>query len=371
MAFVSRMSFCRAVRMMSTKVAEKDIKKSVFISQSFDVNRNLALEEWILKNFDFNEHHVMLLWRNDPCVVIGRNQNPWCESDPEKLAESGVSLARRNSGGGTVYHDKGNLNITFFAPQERYNRKNNLVLLAKTLEREWNLFPEINHKEDIIIDNCYKISGTASRITRNKTYHHCTLLVDANKDLLKSCLAKTKRMEVDGKRATKSDPSPTVNLSELHSNITIPNLMAAVGWQYLRTTPLTHKDAGWAHVQQQNGFQMVNPTDEWFPGLEKIKNELSSWEWRFGSTPEFVASKEYDIGYGDIRVEITVQKGIVGDVSMNLPENVSWGDLSGKISMVSSARGQRFSPTVFTLVEQAIKQQQIHFTGDYQQAARV
>lgn len=57
-------------------VPDSEIKKSVFISQSSDVFTNLALEDWLYKNFDFSRHHVLLLWANDPCVVIGRHQNP-------------------------------------------------------------------------------------------------------------------------------------------------------------------------------------------------------------------------------------------------------------------------------------------------------
>lgn len=138
--------------------SNEDPHKSVFISQSSDVFSNLALEDWLYKNFDFKNHHVMLLWRNDPCVVIGRHQNPWMEANIEALADRGITLARRNSGGGTVYHDKGNLNITFFTPRELYNRKKNLQLIEKTIEREWNLDIEINKREDLILDSKYKVN---------------------------------------------------------------------------------------------------------------------------------------------------------------------------------------------------------------------
>lgn len=136
---------------------ESKISKSVFISQSNDVFTNLALEDWMYKNFDFTNHHVMLLWRNSPCVVIGRHQNPWLEANFGPLIDQGVELARRNSGGGTVYHDDGNLNLTFFTPRERYNRKQNLEVISSALHREWGLKTEINKKEDIVIDGLYKV----------------------------------------------------------------------------------------------------------------------------------------------------------------------------------------------------------------------
>lgn len=137
---------------------ESKISKSVFISQSNDIFTNLALEDWLYKNFDFSNHHVMLLWVNSPCVVIGRHQNPWLEANCGYLSERGMQLARRNSGGGTVYHDNGNLNLTFFTPREQYNRRRNLEMMSTALNREWGLKSEITKKEDIIVDGNYKVS---------------------------------------------------------------------------------------------------------------------------------------------------------------------------------------------------------------------
>lgn len=134
-------------------VADADIKKSVFISQSHDIFTNLALEDWLYKNFDFANHHVLLLWANDPCVVIGRHQNPFTEANVSKLMDRGITLARRNSGGGAVYHDRGNLNCTFFTPRERYNRKYNLNIVTRALFREWAIKTEINDRDDIVIKN--------------------------------------------------------------------------------------------------------------------------------------------------------------------------------------------------------------------------
>lgn len=134
-------------------VADADIKKSVFISQSHDIFTNLALEDWLYKNFDFVNHHVLLLWANDPCVVIGRHQNPFTEANVSNLIDRGITLARRNSGGGAVYHDRGNLNCTFFTPRERYDRKYNLNIVTRALFREWAIKTEINNRDDIVIGN--------------------------------------------------------------------------------------------------------------------------------------------------------------------------------------------------------------------------
>lgn len=136
----------------STKATSNvEIKKSVFISQSYDIFTNLALEDWLYKNFDFSNHHVLMLWANDPCVVIGRHQNPFLEANVSNLMKAGVPLARRNSGGGTVYHDRGNMNMTFFTPRERYDRNYNLNIITRALFREWGVKADISSRDDITL----------------------------------------------------------------------------------------------------------------------------------------------------------------------------------------------------------------------------
>lgn len=182
-----------AFRAYSTKKPNsepKDIVKSVFISQSNDIFTNLALEDWMYKNTNFSDQHILLLWRNDPCVVIGRHQNPWVEANIPYLTEVGIPLARRNSGGGTVYHDRGNLNLSFFSTKENYNRKYNLELIVRALFREFGVNAVVNDRHDIIVKDKYKVSGTAAKLGRPSAYHHCTLLVNSNKISLRKSLAK-------------------------------------------------------------------------------------------------------------------------------------------------------------------------------------
>lgn len=133
-------------------IPDQDIKKSVFISQSYDVFTNLALEDWLYKNFDFAHHHVLMLWSNNPCVVVGRHQNPFQEANVSNLVANGIELARRNSGGGTVYHDRGNLNCTFFTPRERYDRRYNLNLITRALYREFAINSNVSDRDDITIN---------------------------------------------------------------------------------------------------------------------------------------------------------------------------------------------------------------------------
>ena len=76
--------------------------KNVWILNNQNIFENLALEDWLYKYEYFQDKNLLLLWRNKPCVVIGRHQNPWAELDVTKAIQSGIEVARRSSGGGTV-----------------------------------------------------------------------------------------------------------------------------------------------------------------------------------------------------------------------------------------------------------------------------
>ena len=76
---------------------------------------NLAAEEHLLKNFSDD---IFMLWQNEPSVIIGKHQNVWDEINRNYIQEKHIKVVRRYSGGGAVYHDSGNLNITFYAKQQ-------------------------------------------------------------------------------------------------------------------------------------------------------------------------------------------------------------------------------------------------------------
>ncbi|XP_012274630.1 lipoyltransferase 1, mitochondrial isoform X2 [Orussus abietinus] len=318
----------RVKRYASTKsslphVDEQSIKKSVFISQSTDIYTNLALEDWFYKNYDFTNHHILLLWRNDPCVVIGRHQNPWIESNAENIDANGITLARRNSGGGTVYHDSGNLNLSFFTPRERYNRKYNLNIVTRALYREWGLKSTVNNRDDIVVQGDFKVSGTAAKLGRPNAYHHCTVLVGVNKSILNFALER----------------------KEIRSDV----LLNAIGWEYLRTKALTLEDGGHGLVQQQKGFQMINPTEDWFPGINQLANVFRSWNWTYGKTPKFTVTYILDLPMqnGEVHhanLNLEVQNGIIEEIRITLPEGVVPANFNKDASVITNLKGTKYTP---------------------------
>lgn len=332
------------------KIPDSEVKKSVFISQSHDIFTNLALEDWIYRNFDFAHHHILMLWINTPTVVVGRHQNPFSEANVSALMRNGVELARRNSGGGAVYHDLGNLNCTFFTPRARYDRKYNLNLITRALYREYGISAEISDRDDITLLN-KKISGTAAKLGQPNAYHHCTLLVNSNKLHLGESLAKDTAEIIS--KATASVPSPIKNLADVNRTVNIQQLLSAIGYEFLRTPATQLTDGGRDLLMKQLGFQLINPTEKWFPGLNELRENFASWDWRFGKTPKFSVQKSVQLkSEGDqqheMKVKVDVEKGLIQEISLLVPGQDA-------IPVVSNMVGKPYMEDCFNGILEAMK----------------
>lgn len=338
------------------KIPDSEVKKSVFISQSNDAFTNLALEDWIYRNFDFTHHHILMLWINKPTVVIGRHQNPFAETNVSQLIRNDIQLARRNSGGGAVYHDLGNLNCTFFVPRARYDRKYNLNLITRALYREYAINADISDRDDITVMG-KKISGTAAKLGQPNAYHHCTLLVNSNKLHLGESLAKDEAEIIS--KATASVPSPIKNLSDVNRAVNIQQLLSAIGYEFLRTPATQLTDGGRDLLMKQLGFQLINPTEKWFPGLNDLRENFASWDWRFGKTPKFSVQKSIQLkGAQDgqqqqqlqpeLKVRVDVEKGLMQEISLIVPGQEP-------IPVVSNMVGQPYLEDCFNGIIEAMK----------------
>lgn len=154
-----KLQFCQQIQTWNHLRKRYTTKSSdlVFVSLSNDIFMNLAFEDWLYENKNVKAKSILLLWKNKPTVVIGRHQNPYLECDVWKIAKNNLSLARRKSGGGAVYHDEGNINCSFIKDRSLYNRYSNLDLVVKALSSRWNVDLSINTREDILLDGFYKV----------------------------------------------------------------------------------------------------------------------------------------------------------------------------------------------------------------------
>ncbi|NDP20216.1 MAG: lipoate--protein ligase family protein [Paludibacter sp.] len=148
----------------------------LFIDNTFtDAYFNIAAEEYLFRNFS---DPVFMLWQNEPCVIIGRNQNLMLEANAEVIKERNIKVVRRFSGGGTVYQDLGNVNLTFIAQGNKPDFDNYARQMLQFLTTI-GIKAQSDNRRGLYIEGL-KISGSAQYIRGNKTLYHATLLFSSN-----------------------------------------------------------------------------------------------------------------------------------------------------------------------------------------------
>jgi lipoate-protein ligase A len=185
----------------------------VYVSRVIDPFFNLALENKLLLNVGNGKRHL-LLWSNRPCVVIGRFQNPWIECNLKKMFDENIDFVRRQSGGGCVYHDENNLNLSFICSKDIHDKKLNHKFIVDTLASH-SISSFATERGDVRLDepSARKISGSASKEKKDSAFHHCTLLINSNLDNLNQYIHSSKQ-ELDTKSIA-SVRSVVANLNDV------------------------------------------------------------------------------------------------------------------------------------------------------------
>ncbi|CAH8509507.1 unnamed protein product [Schistosoma turkestanicum] len=288
----------------------------IFLLNSNDIYRNLTFEECLYREGEKYLQCVkdkppwfskILLWRsNPPCIVIGRFQNVWNEVNCPLVHSKGWKLARRHSGGGTVYHDLGNLNITFMQPRCYMNRQECMALLQSILQpllmplrytihigSRYDLWITENQTSTNLLENQFKISGSSSKFGANMAYHHCTLLFDANLNNLSEVLKPT-FINLQTK-ATDSVRSPVKNI-----NLNIDLLLNAIIEQSLKWIAkydLITSHPKVTHVIENQEQQFITDQKQ----FHQLFTTLQTWSWIYGSSPSFsIPIENYNINLYNI-----------------------------------------------------------------------
>ena len=259
---------------------------------------NLATEDWIFQALDANSH-TLFLWRNSETVVIGRSQNPWVECKIDKMEADEVFLARRQSGGGAVFHDLGNTNFTFLSPKDSYDQEANFTIIINALKK-LGIDAELSGRNDMQVGD-RKISGNAFKHAADRSFHHGTLLVNANMQKLGDYLnPHPLKLKAKG---IKSVRARVANLVEFNEDINHENLSDAIieafCEYYGETAPVEELDE--ASLAKQ-------------PTLNKYYQQMADWDWRFGKTPEFTHHIETRFDWGIIDMHLDVKQAIITDV---------------------------------------------------------
>ena len=201
--------------------------KMIYIENTCtDPAYNLAFEEYVFTQMRFDEP-VLLLWRNAQAVIVGRYQNTLEEIDEQYVKEHGIRVVRRDTGGGAVYHDLGNLNYSFIIPEVdrmKVDFRTFTAPVVKALQAA-GIHAEQSGRNDILADG-KKFSGNAQHFSRGRLLHHGTLMFDVDMETVAAAL-RVKPGKFRSK-ATKSVRSRVTNLKPLLEAASVEGA-AAVG----------------------------------------------------------------------------------------------------------------------------------------------
>lgn len=249
------------------------------------------------------------MWQNTPSVFIGRHQNPWMECNLPFLNRLNIPFIRRESGGGTVYHDLGNLNFSFMAFNDVYNKIKNFELILQSL-RVLDIDAAVSKRNDIHYRG-RKFSGSAFRFEKEKSLHHGTLLVNADLNNLVNSL-KVSPLGINSK-GTASVISKVINLSEVNDKLRIKDIENVLSNLYLKSW-----DMPGGIIQFDDDIEFDNFFNHYL-------GVISGWEWKYGKTPFFTInlkgqSIKLDVKYGKI---LSIKAEIIEDGAADLTSILS------------------------------------------------
>ena len=237
---------------------------------------NLAIEDYLLRGN--TNLPVLFFYVNRPCVVLGRFQNPWLETNLSYLVNNDIWLVRRQSGGGCVFHDEGNLNFSFITSDAMIDRRKHAELLKDAFKKA-DIELEISPRNDLWLDG-KKISGSAYKQTKNGSFHHGTFLINSDLNKLEESLKHT--VIPKETKSIASVRSKVTTLQEKHPGIEIKDVIDLVA-HYFHTIPFELDGSLLSHPSVQESYQ-----------------NLTSWDWLWGETPLF-----------ELENDIKVRKGIL------------------------------------------------------------
>lgn len=282
------------------------------LSQSTDPYFNLAWEEYIFKHVACNED-ILLLWQNDKSVIVGRNQVVFGEVNVTYCELHDIPIIRRISGGGTVYHDLGNLNFSVITSKYQDVISNYPYFTQKVVSYLNTLGVNVafSGKSDIVIDK-QKISGNAQMYHQKKVLHHGTILFDTDLKMLNQVIKK-KSVEIMS-NGIDSNRTDVTNIKY--------HLKNEMSLEAFKDGLLTY----WLN-QSDILADIIDLSQQDLDEIERLKSsKYLSWAWNYGESPNFEIIKI--VNHQNVRIK--VKSGLIQNLSLSTSnDEVTFDSIKG------------------------------------------
>ncbi|GHV34128.1 lipoate--protein ligase [Synergistales bacterium] len=257
---------------------------------------NLALEEYLCLRAARGGSQFFMLWQNEPSIIVGRFQNTLEEINASFVEERGIHVVRRNSGGGAVYHDLGNINYSFVVPDLSLDF--DFALFTGPIIRAlaaMGVPAELSGRNDLAIGG-KKVSGGAQFRRSGVVLHHGTLLYDANLEILSEALRPSQ--DKFQSKAVKSIRGRVGNIK--------PHLPA----------PLTVAEFQDRLRQNIEGLTSLTLDKDALDEVENLRaGKYSAWEWNYGESPRFTERKKMRFPWGGVEAFLVADDGKIAECS--------------------------------------------------------
>ncbi len=267
-------------------------------TESVDPAYNLAFEEYVLHNR--REGDYLILWQNDNAVIVGRNQNTAEEINEVFVREHSISVIRRNTGGGAVYHDLGNLNYSFITdagPLESRSGSQFTSPVVRALQ-ELGLDAEASGRNDILVFG-KKVSGTAEHLHQGRILHHGTLLFDSDSSVIAGALNPDPT-----KFQSKSVKSVRSRVGNIRTFLKQDMTLSAF-WAYLKT------------ALNRDGFLPDALTAEELAHVQALKeSKYDTWQWNYGRSPKYQLCNKRRFPGGLLELHLSVKDGSISGLEI-------------------------------------------------------
>ena len=267
----------------------------IITSTSHNAYFNIASEEYLLHRFPTED--IFLLYVNAPSIIIGKFQNTLAEINLDYVKEKEIKVVRRMSGGGTVYHDLGNLNFSFHTllGQNDFGDFSFFTQPVLNMLKDLGVPALLQGRNDLLVDG-KKFSGNAKLARHGKMIQHGTILLDSEMEVLGEALKVNPLKFID--KAIKSNRSRVTNLiNYLPKETNTNDLKKLLTEEIIKNNPAAER------------YEL---TEEDLQGIQQLmKDKYETWDWNFGFSPNYNFKKAIKVPAGFIEVHLDVFHGII------------------------------------------------------------